>query len=224
MSSKIIAIDGPAASGKSTVAKRVAAALGYLYVDSGALYRGVTWKALREAVDTRNAGGVAGLLKDFPILFAVAAGGVGFTIDGIEPGLELRTEELNRHVSEVAAMPDVRNQVNVWLRSMTSFGSLVVEGRDIGTAVFPSAPFKFYLDASSDERARRRYAEVARQKNSASKTDVSESLKKRDTIDRSRQKDPLRIATDAIVIDSTGMSIEDVVAFVLKRVSNASGK
>lgn len=224
MSNRIIAIDGPAASGKSTVARRVAAKLGYLYVDSGSLYRGVTWRALREGVDTSNAARVAGLLKDFPIQFIVAVGSVGFTIDGIEPGLELRTEELNRHVSEVAAMPDVRNQVNVWLRSMTEFGNLVVEGRDIGTAVFPSAEFKFYLDASSDERARRRYTEIAQQKNGANKTAISESLKKRDTIDRSRQKDPLRTAPDAIVIDSTGMSIEDVVTFVLKKVSSTSVK
>ena len=222
MSNRIIAIDGPSASGKSTVARRVAAKLGWLYVDSGALYRGVTWKALRDGVDTRAAAAMASLLRGFPIRFSVSAGSVVFTIGGMEPGLELRSETLNRQVSHAAAMPDVRNQVNVWLRGMTTLGDLVVEGRDIGTAVFPAASFKFYLDASSEERARRRYVEIAERKDGVSKKDISESLRNRDTIDSSRQKDPLRAAADAVVIDSTGMSVDDVVAFVLDRVGTGA--
>jgi cytidylate kinase len=223
MSSKIIAIDGPAASGKSTVAKRVAAGLGYLYVDSGALYRGVTWHALRSDVDTRDAAAVGRLLPDFPIHFSTSAGAVVFTIDGMDPGMALRSETVNSHVSGVAATPEVRNQVNVWLRDMTRFGNLVVEGRDIGTAVFPSSEFKFYLDASPEERARRRYAEIAEKKDGLSKTDIGESLRKRDTIDRNRKKDPLRVAQDAVVIDSTGMGVDDVVTFVLDRVRQTKG-
>lgn len=221
MSNRIIAIDGPAASGKSTIARRVAKALGWLYVDSGALYRGVTWQALRVGADTRSAEAVGALLVDFPIRFAVAGGAVGFGIDGVEPGMELRTEGLNSHVSHVAAMPEVRNQVNAWLRGMTTLGDLVVEGRDIGTAVFPQALFKFYLDASPEERARRRCAEMAGQGDGLSKKDISESLKNRDTIDRSRKKDPLKTAPDAVIVDSTGLEIEDVVALVLKQVKQA---
>jgi cytidylate kinase len=157
------------------------------------------------------------LLPGFPIRFVVAGGAVGFSIGGVEPGAELRTERLNSQVSYVAAMPEVRNQVNEWLRGMTTLGDLVVEGRDIGTAVFPAATFKFYLDASPEERARRRCAEMAGQGNGVNKKDISESLKNRDTIDRSRRKDPLKTAPDAVIIDSTGMDIEDVVAVILAR-------
>jgi len=224
MATRIIAIDGPAASGKSTIAKGVAKALGWLYVDSGALYRGVTWQALRAGVDTKNAAAVGALLPGFPIRIAPAGGAVGFSIDGVEPGMELRTEKLNSQVSYVAAMPDVRSQVNEWLRSMTKLGDLVVEGRDIGTAVFPNATIKFYLDASPEERARRRCAEMAGQGAGVSKKDISESLKNRDTIDRSRQKDPLKTALDAVVVDSTGMEIQDVVTMVLTRVRQTIGK
>ena len=164
------------------------------------------------------------LLPGFPIRFTVAGGAVGFSIDGVEPGAELRTERLNSQVSYVAAMPEVRNQVNEWLRGMTKLGDLVVEGRDIGTAVFPAATFKFYLDASPEERARRRCAEMAGQGNGVNKKDISESLKNRDTIDRSRQKDPLKTAPDAVIVDSTGMAIEDVVAVILARVKQTISK
>ena len=224
MSNKVIAIDGPAASGKSTVAKRVAAGLGCLYVDSGALYRAVTWKALRSGVETNSPSALSTLLVGFPIRFSVAGGAVGFTLDNVDPGMELRTERVNSHVSEVAATPEVRSCVNEWLRSMTRFGDLVVEGRDIGTAVFPSAGFKFYLDAAPEERARRRYAEIATDKGGVSKTDIGESLKKRDRFDSNRQKDPLRIAPDAVVIDSTGMSIQNVADMILEQVRQGDSK
>ncbi len=218
MSNRVIAIDGPSASGKSTVAKKVAAALGSLYVDSGALYRGITWKAVRDAVDTGDPDRLAALLKDFPIAFFTAEGAVRFKIDGIEPGLELRTEEINSHVSKVAATPAVRMQVNAWLRDMVRLGSLVVEGRDIGTAVFPDAAFKFYLNASQEERARRRHAEITERKNGVTKKEIGESLRRRDAIDSTRKMDPLKAAPGAIVRDSTSMQADEVAGIVLGKV------
>lgn len=218
MPERVIAIDGPSASGKSTVARQVAARLGRLYVDSGAVYRGVTWKALRDGVPTDNAERVAALLEGMDIRFFVAEGAVRFRIDGIEPGAELRTAALNEHVSKIAAMPAVRVKVVGWLREMTKLGALVMEGRDIGTAVFPQARFKFYLNASAEERARRRHAEIESGADKASMTAVKESLKRRDTIDSGRKMDPLRVAEGAEVIDSTAMGIAEVVELIAGRI------
>ena len=213
----VIAIDGPAASGKSTVAGRVAAKLGYLYVDSGALYRGVTLVALRNGVDVNDPGAVREILEACSFEFVAIGGAVRFRIGGVEPGEALRTREVNNGVSPVAAVPEVRTRVVAWLRDMLDFGNLVMEGRDIGTAVFPDTPFKFFLDACAGERARRRHKEtpVADRKR-PTVAEIGDSLKRRDTIDSTRETDPLKVAPGAIVIDSTNMSIEDVTAFVLK--------
>ena len=219
MSVSVIAIDGPAASGKSTVARRVAAALGRVYVDSGALYRGVTWKALRLGIDTRNAGRLVAMMRDGEFRFTVVDGAVRFTVDGDDPGMEIRGQDVTDHVSRVAAHPEVREQVVAWLRDMTRFGGLVMEGRDIGTAVFPDTPWKFYLDADAEERARRRHAEMAQSSGAISQHAIDESLRRRDAIDSGRKKDPLRVAEGARVIDSTRMRIDDVVAEILARVS-----
>lgn len=217
MADKVVAIDGPSASGKSTVAKRVAAGLGFLYVDSGALYRGVTWKALKDGVSTTDAGAVAAMLRTIDISFFVADGAVRFKIDGIELKGEIRTIEVNENVSRIAAMPVVREQVVAWLRDMGRFGNLVMEGRDIGTAVFPSAEHKFYLDASEEERAKRRFQEIHEGVKKITFTEVNESLKRRDAIDKGRKKDPLRIAPGAVIVDTTSMNIEQVAQFILER-------
>ncbi|MCE9615946.1 MAG: (d)CMP kinase [Lentisphaerae bacterium] len=210
--SVVVAIDGPAASGKSTVSRRLAGALGYLYVDSGALYRGVTWAALEQGIPGTDTARVLSCMAACRFAFEVADGAVVFTIDGFRPVGQLRTETVNRNVSPVAAVPEVRVQVVEWLRSLVRFGSLVMEGRDIGTKVFPASPFKFYLDAAPEERARRRHEEMAGQVSAA---EVGESLKRRDLIDSRRQMDPLKVAADARVIDSTGMGVDDVVQVIL---------
>jgi cytidylate kinase len=216
----VIAIDGPAASGKSTVSRRVAAALDALYVDSGALYRGVTWAALEKGFAGTESQAVLQVMHDSRFTFYIRDGAVVFAIDGYQPVAELRTEAVNRHVSPVAAMPDVRVQVVAWLRDMVRFGGLVMEGRDIGTKVFPAARHKFYLDASPDERARRRHGET---RGAASVTDIRSSISRRDDIDSRRQIDPRKVAPDAVSIDSTQLSIDDVVAFILARVSGDCG-
>jgi cytidylate kinase len=216
MKNNIIAIDGPSASGKSTVARKVAAELGWLYVDSGALYRAVTWKALKEGLDTKESEKVAALVKTLIPEFSVKNGAVCFLLDGIALDRELRTEEINRNVSPVAAEPTVRAHVTQWLRDMLELDNLVMEGRDIGTAVFEDSKFKFYLDASPEERARRRHAEMEAIE-AMSVKDVHESLARRDEIDSRRMTAPLHIADDANVIDSTGMDADAVAALIIKQ-------
>lgn len=222
MSDNVVAIDGPAASGKSTVAKRVALELGSLYVDSGALYRAITWHALRESVDVRDFEAVAGMLPSISMVFAVSEGAVTFRLNGADPGLAIRREPVNRAVSYVAANPPVRSKVVGWLRDMAPLGQLVVEGRDIGTAVFPNARWKFYLDASPEVRAHRRHAEMTARDEDTSVSDVGESLKRRDTIDSTRRADPLRIAEGATVVDSTVMAIDEVVRCITDYVRGAA--
>jgi len=210
----VIAIDGPAASGKSTVARRVAAALGRLYVDSGAVYRAVAWEVNRRGIDPRDARAVSAAAARISIATFAGGGAVRFKVGGIEPGDALRTEEVNAAVSPVAAVPAVRALVTGLLREMPRFGSLVVEGRDIGTAVFPEARAKFYLEASPEERARRRHAESRAAGLSVSA--VRDSIGRRDRIDSSRTVAPLSVAPDATVIDTTALSIDEVTDRILK--------
>jgi len=217
MSNRIVAIDGPSASGKSTVARKVAFKLGYLYVDSGAVYRAVTWMALQKG----NAADVPAcktLVERLKFECFVKDGAVKFKINGLELISELRTDAVNENVSAVSAIPEVRAKVVSWLRNMLGFGRLVMEGRDIGTAVFPNADFKFYLDADPDERARRRSAEIAGSGGKAEIPTVRDSLKRRDTIDSSRKKDPLKIAPEAVVVDTTAMTIEDVTDLIIEHI------
>lgn len=211
MSSDVIAIDGPSASGKSTVARRVAARLGRLYVDSGALYRGITWRVLEEGRDPAQPDQVLAVLRSMTIEFFVDAQAVRFRIGGYEPVAEIRSERVNERVSLVAAVGDVRAQATAWLRAMATQGPLVMEGRDIGTVVFPDARFKFYLDASPEERARRRHAETE----GADVGRVMASLQTRDRRDSGRQTAPLRVAPDACTLDTTGLSIDAVVARIV---------
>ena len=216
--SRVIAIDGPSASGKSTVARRVAAELGRLYVDSGALYRAVTWRAMEHGVEQGDIEGVINSLHEMEVLFRAGDGAVCFTVDGHDPGLALRTETLNRRVSEVAATPAVRDQVVTWLRDMLQFGGLVMEGRDIGSVVFPDAEKKIFLDADPDERARRRHAEYAGRDKVSTIGSVQSSLTLRDLKDTQRKMAPLVVAEGAEILDTTSRGIEAVVASILASV------
>lgn len=217
MTAKVIAIDGPSAAGKSTVARRVAAQLGYLYVDSGAVYRGVAWYAIQHGLDDRSLDCLDTLLKHFPIEFFVRDKTIRFKIEGQEPGSELRSERVNALVSRVAAMQNVRELVTEWLRAMRTHGPLVMEGRDIGTVVFPDAVAKFYLDADAQERARRRHREISSDSEGPGYDEVSRSLERRDEMDSGREIAPLRVATDAVRIDTTNMTVDEVVEEILRR-------
>jgi cytidylate kinase len=214
---QVVAIDGPSASGKSTVAKRVAAQLGWAYVDSGSLYRALTWLALeRGCIDDEAA--IIEVSGSAEMALFLADGQVHFTLDGHRLVDEIRTPRIDSNVSKVAALPAVWARVTGWLRSMLEFGGLVMEGRDIGTAVFPDACKKLYLDASADERARRRHAERGGGE-AGDVAQVEEALKQRDKIDSSRKVDPLRMDGDAVRVDTTGLGIEEVVQVVLAHIA-----
>lgn len=213
----VIAIDGPAAAGKSTVARRLANLLRFVYVDSGALYRTVTWQGIRAGVNLADPAAVARWVEGLDLQVGVREGQMVVTAGGIDPGLELRSGAVNEHVSPVSAVPQVRARVREWLRSLLPFGHLVVEGRDIATAVFPDTPYKFYLDADPLERARRRQRDLSVEGRGPRLEEVSESLARRDRLDRGREADPLRIAAGAVIIDTTLLSVEDVVREILTR-------
>lgn len=219
---KAIAIDGPSASGKSTVSKGVAKALGFIYVDSGALYRGVTWQAIRKGVDTKDAAAVLESMHNAEWDFFVQEGASVFSIDGDVPVQELREKEVREAVAHVASVPEVRKFVVESLQSLVNFGSLVMEGRDIGTVVFPDSLYKFYLDADPKERAMRRYRELVAAGEDEKAEEVMESLKTRDQIDATRKADPLVVAPGARKIDSTSMTLEEVIQTVINAVKEDS--
>jgi len=216
--SLIIAIDGPSASGKSTVSRRVAQRLNFIHVDSGSFYRGATWYFIKKDVAAGDEAAAESALRTIRPEIFVKEHAVGFSIDGFRPDAELRSREVNDLVSPVAAMPPVRAWVVAQLRKMSEFGNLVMEGRDIGTAVFPDAAFKFYLDAAPEERARRRHLEILNAGKKADYDEILRSILKRDRIDSSRASDPLKIAPDAVVIQSTGMTIDEVVDLIVSTV------
>ena len=218
----IVAVDGPSASGKSTVSRRVAKAVDFLYVDSGAMYRGITWKCVKEGIDVKDVQEVTNLLIRMTMDLLVKEGAVTYLIDGEDPGQEIRGQAVRERVADIAAQQTVRVYIVQKLRAMAQFGSLVMEGRDIGTVVFPDTPFKYYLDADPEERARRRAAELQVSEGAADQAAVLSSLKKRDQKDSSRATAPLQIALGARIINSTGMSIEQVVDTILGDLRAAS--
>jgi cytidylate kinase len=190
--------------------------LGFIHVDSGALYRIMTWQALLHHVDTNDEAAVAAFAPSVNVAFSVREGAVVYTVDGAEPGAAIRTPEINRHASPVSKVPAVRTRVTNWLRDTRKLGDIIVEGRDICTVVFPDTPARFYLDASAEERARRRHLEDS-EKGIASgdREAVKASLLNRDRIDSSRAVAPLRVAEGAWVIDSTALPLDQVVQTVL---------
>ena len=209
----IVAIDGPAGVGKSTVAQLIAAKLGYAYLDTGALYRAVAWKALSAGIDPAGPAAMNQLCRNTGLTISPAKGnGFVVEIDGRPLTTELRTPEVGRAASQVAALPEVR----AWLRPIQqAFGAqeylrgIVAEGRDIGTCIFPSAPAKFFLEADPDERARRRHREFAGPGDDVAQT--RQDLEARDRRDRERESAPLAAAPDALVINTTELSVEQVV-------------
>jgi cytidylate kinase len=207
----LIAIDGPSGAGKGTVARAVAAALGYRHVDSGAMYRAVGWKANHDRIALDNEQAVAALAARSTIGVTDDA----VTIDGHDVTRAIRTPEIDRAATAVARLPGVRAILVDRQREYGKDGGIVMEGRDIGTVVFPNADVKVYLDASPEERARRRASDPARSGGPTAVSDVATLLTARDEIDRTRMVSPLYAAPDATVVDTTGKSIEQVVNEVL---------
>ena len=217
----IVAVDGPSASGKSTVSRRTAEAVGFIYVDSGALYRGITWKCVKDDVDVKDPQAVTNLLIRINMELVLKDRAVGYLIDGEDPGQEIRGEAVRECVADIASHQSVRVFIVDKLRQMAKFGPLVMEGRDIGTVVFPDSPFKYYLDADPEERARRRAAEIQQQEGGGDVGEVLNSLRRRDKKDSSRATAPLQIALGAKIINSTGMTIEQVVDLIITDLKQA---
>ena len=210
-----IAIDGPAGSGKSTVARRVAEKLGLLYLDSGAMYRAVTVLAIR-----------SGLAADSPKLIEqVKACHIEFTDNGKtillsaeDVSIEIRTPAVNKFVADVAKIPKIRREIVKHQQRIGGEGSIIAEGRDLTTIVFPNADFKFYLDASIHERAKRRLAELQAQNVDTTLASVEAEIEDRDEKDRTRAHSPLRTADDGIILDTTDKTIDEVVDFIIAQV------
>jgi cytidylate kinase len=208
----IIAIDGPSGAGKGTVARAVAARLEYRHLDTGAMYRAVAWKALREGIDLTNEEGVAALAARVP--FVLEEGRV--VIDGDDVTRAIRTPEIDRAATMVARLPAVRRVLVSRQRDIGAGGAIVMEGRDIGTVVFPDADVKIYLDASPEERARRRASDPAHAASaSRALTEVATALAERDRNDSTRADSPLARASDAILVETTGQPVEAVVERVM---------
>jgi CMP/dCMP kinase len=206
----IIAIDGPSGAGKGTVAREVAIALGYRHVDSGAMYRAVGWKALQEHVALDSDEAVSKLANASRIDVSTAR----VLIDGTDVTRAIRTPEIDRAATAVARLPRVRAVLVDRQRALGENGAIVMEGRDIGTVVFPNADVKIYLDASPEERARRRASDPAHSGPTAV-GEVATLLTARDEIDRTRAASPLYAAFDAVVVDTTGKNVDQVVKEVL---------
>jgi len=214
-----VAIDGPAASGKSTVGAAVAQRLGYLYFDTGVMYRAVTWAALDRGIPIGDEPAVTRLACDLEIGVTppTVDDGRQYTVlaDGVDVTWAIRDPAVNRNVSPVSAHPGVRRALTAQQRRIGSRGAVVMVGRDIGTVVLPEAEIKIYLDATVEERARRRHVETLSRGGSSELGEVVWDLERRDHIDSTRQAAPLRAAEDAIVIDTTSLTIEQVVERVV---------
>ena len=210
-----IAMDGPAGSGKSTVARRVAEKLGYLYLDSGAMYRAVTVLAIRHELPAGSPQ-LTTLVQGCHIEFA--DNGKTVLLDGKDVTTCIRTPAVNKRVADVAKIPEIRKEIVKHQQRIGAEGNIVAEGRDLTTIVFPDADFKFYLDASVTERARRRLAELRSQNVQTTLEEVEAAIRTRDEKDSSREHSPLREAEDAIVIDTTRKPIDEVVDLIVVQV------
>lgn len=212
----IIAIDGPAASGKSTTARKVAEALGYTYIDSGAMYRAVTLKALREGIPVQDVERVADLARKMKIEFGDNPRKTVLYMDGEDVSDALRTPEIDKNISPVAANPLVREILVQKQQELGRKGGVVMDGRDIGTVVFPDADLKIFLVASVEERARRRRKELEAKGIRVPYREVVADIRHRDRQDTGRSHGPLKKAPDAVEIDTTRLSIDQQVAQILK--------
>jgi CMP/dCMP kinase len=211
---RIIAIDGPAASGKSTIAELLAKKMGYLFFDTGLMYRAVTWAAINQSVAMDDEAAISKLANEIEIDVQPCSMIDGRTCDVLVNGQDItwaiRKPDVEAHVSQVSAYPQVRRAMTDRQRKIGQRGQVVMVGRDIGTVVFPEAELKIYLDASVEERARRRYEEVIARGNRADYDEILAAMRRRDQIDSTRAVAPLKPAEDAIRINTDGKNIDQV--------------
>ncbi len=219
MNRNVIAIDGPAASGKSSIARKLAERLGILYVNTGSLYRAVALKAIRSNIQTKDAAAVADMLKNTVLRYAeTPEGSLDIELDGVFPGQELRAPEIAAGASDVAAIPAVREWTLGIQRKTAEHNRIVMEGRDIGTVVFPDAEYKFFLTATPEARAIRRLNQDGEAADGATVESVAAEIAARDKQDSMRAVAPLKQAEDALLVDNSGWSLEETLSFFLSRI------
>ena len=216
----IIAIDGPSGAGKSTLAKRLARELGFIYLDTGAMYRALALKVLRQGVDLADDARLARLVESTEIDLQEGNGTLEVLLDGVNVAHEIRTPEVSQMASKVSALKVVRARMLTLQRGMGQRGNVVAEGRDIGTVVFPNAEVKIFLEASAEERARRRCAELRAAGRPADLRETLREMEERDKRDSERDLAPLRMADDALRIDSSNVTADAVAAKVLAEIGN----
>ncbi len=212
-----VAIDGPAGAGKSTVARRLAQVLGFAYLDTGAMYRAVTWKAIREEVSPGDEAAMADLVEGCRIELQtdMTSRETVVWLDGEDVSAFLRRPEVNKLVSRVAAIAAVREKMVERQRLLAAGGGIVAEGRDVGTEIIPEAQVKFYLTASPGERAARRWAQLRQQGLAVSQESIEAEIRERDRQDSQREVGPLKVARGAIVVDTTGKTEDEVMAILV---------
>ena len=218
MTDNIITIDGPSGGGKSTVSQMLATRLGYTYLDTGAMYRAVGIKIVRSKIDENDEEALGQLLADIDLRLTTDATGTKVYVDGDDVSEAIRTAEMGMVASRVSAIPAVRRNLTALQQKLGKQGKIVAEGRDMGTVVFPHAPHKFYLDATPEERARRRHLQLLEKGTASDYDELLQRIIKRDHDDSSRDLAPLKPADDAIIIDSSAMDAEAVVHFMMERI------
>lgn len=209
-----IALDGPAGAGKSTVARMVAKELGYVYVDTGAMYRTITWKVLKNGIPLTDTQAIARVAAQTRISLRPGTLGQTVAADGQDVTEEIRSKEINQNVSHVAAVPEVREILVSMQKEIACGKGVVMDGRDIGTSVLPDAEVKVFLTASARKRAERRYLEM--KVRDMTLEELERDIERRDQLDRGREVSPLRQADDAVLLDSTDMTLDEVVHAVLE--------
>lgn len=214
----IVAIDGPAGAGKSTVAKAVARKLGILYIDTGAMYRALTLKASQDKIDLKNETALSREARNLKIRFEEKGDKQQVFLDDKNVSVKIRTASLTKKINPIAQMKKVREELVKLQRNMAKDTGAVMEGRDIGTIVFPKADFKFYLDAHFEERIKRRHKDLAPADKKIPIEDIRKDIMTRDAADRTRKIGPLRIADDALFIDTTLLSIKEVAGRIISEI------
>ena len=210
-----IAIDGPAGAGKSSISKVVANKLGYLYIDTGAMYRGVTWAVLDSHVDVNNQKEVEALLPSLDLTLEPTASACKVYVKGQDVTDLIRQQQINENVSTIASYKGVREYLVERQQAMAAVGGVILDGRDIGSVVLPNAELKIYLAASVDARAKRRWLEVQGTSNEQPLEDIKKNVESRDEMDKNRDESPLVCVEDAIVVDSSNMTFDEAVKHIL---------
>ena len=214
----IVTIDGPSGAGKSTISQLLAARLGYAYLDTGAMYRAVGLKMVRTATEHDDSKALAALLAEVKLQLLADGGETRVILDGADVSAEIRSPEMSMVASRVSAIPEVREKLTALQREIGSHGRIVAEGRDMGTVVFPDAAWKFFLDASPEERATRRVLQLKEKGQTVDEAETLALIIERDRADSSRALAPLKPAKDAILVDSSSLTIDEVVALMMEKV------